>query len=136
LANYLSSDFKVRFQLRSDGGVREDGWYIDDIGVLIYTIPTSSEDEAVTVTKFELEQNYPNPFNPATSIQYAIGSKQFVSIKVYDLLGNEVAKLVSEEKPAGSYKIDFDASNLSSGIYYYRIVTGSFTDTKKMILLK
>ncbi len=136
LISYLSSDFKVRFQLRTDGGVTRDGWYVDDIGVLIYTIPTSSGDDAVSVTKFELEQNYPNPFNPATSIQYAIGSKQFVSIKVYDVLGNEVADLLNEEKPVGNYQINFDASNLSSGIYYYRLISGSFTDTKKMILLK
>jgi hypothetical protein len=136
LANYLSNQFKIRFQLRTDGGVTRDGWYVDDIGILIYTIPTFSGDDVVAVTKFELEQNYPNPFNPSTSIQYAINSKQFVSMKVYDLLGNEVADLVNEEKPAGNYKVDFDASNLSSGIYYYRLVTGSFTDTKKMILLK
>ncbi len=136
LANYLSSQFKVRFQLKSDGGVRADGWYVDDIGILIYTIPTSSQDDAVTVTKFELEQNYPNPFNPSTIIKYAISNKQFVSLKVYDVLGNHVATLINEEKPEGNYKIEFDASNLSSGIYYYRIVAGSFTDTKKMILLK
>ncbi len=136
LVNYLSNQFKIRFQLRTDGGVTRDGWYVDDIGILIYTIPTFSGDDVVAVTKFELEQNYPNPFNPSTSIQYAISSIQFVSMKVYDLLGNEVANLVNEEKPAGNYKVDFDASNLSSGIYYYRLLTGSFIDTKKMILLK
>ena len=136
MANYLSNQFKVRFQLKSDGGVRADGWYVDDIGVLIYTIPTSSEDEVVTVTKYELEQNYPNPFNPSTSIKFAISNKQFVSLKVYDVLGNEVTTLLNDQKPAGIYEIEFDANNLSSGIYYYRIVAGSFTDTKKMILLK
>jgi hypothetical protein len=136
LANYLSSGFKVRFQLRTDGGVTRDGWYVDDIGILIYTIPTSSGNDAVTVTKFNLEQNYPNPFNPSTSIKYAISNKQFVSLKVYDVLGNDVATLVSEQKPAGIYEIEYDASNLSSGIYYYKLVAGSFTDTKKMILLK
>jgi hypothetical protein len=141
LANYLSSQFKVRFQFRTDGGVTRDGWYVDDIGILIYTIPTSSGDDAVTVTKFELEQNYPNPFNPSTKIKFTIPSNvkretSNVSLKVYDVLGNVVATLVNEEKPAGNYEIEFKASNLSSGIYYYRLVTGSFTDTKKMILLK
>jgi len=136
LANYLSSQFKVRFQLRTNGRVTRDGWYVDDIGVLIFTIPTSSEDDVVTVTKFNLEQNYPNPFNPSTNIKYAISNKQFVSLKVYDVLGNDVAILVSEQKPAGIYEIEFDASELSSGIYYYRLVAGSFIDTKKMILLK
>ena len=127
MASYLSSDFKVRFQLRTDGGVTRDGWYVDDIGVLIFTIPTSSGNDAITVTKFNLEQNYPNPFNPSTSIKYAISNKQFVSLKVYDVLGKDVATLVSEQKPAGIYEIEFDASNLSSGIYYYRLVAGSFT---------
>jgi len=136
LANYLSSEFKVRFQLKSDGGVRADGWYVDDIGILIYTIPTSSEGDVVTVTKYELEQNYPNPFNPSTIIKYAISNKQFVSLKVYDVLGNEIATLINEEKPAGIYEFEFDASELSSGIYYYRLAAGSFIDTKKMILLK
>jgi hypothetical protein len=141
LSSYLSSNFKVRFQLRTDGGVRTDGWYIDDIGILIYTIPTSSQDDVVTITKFELEQNYPNPFNPSTKIKYSIPSNvqretSNVSLKVYDVLGNIIATLVNEEKPSGSYVVDFDASKLSSGIYYYRLVSGSFTDTKKMILLK
>jgi len=141
LANYLSNDFKVRFQLRTDGGVTRDGWYVDDIGILIYTIPTSALDDEVTVTKFELEQNYPNPFNPSTKIKYSIPSTvnhetSNVSLKIYDVLGNVVATLVNEDKSAGNYEIEFNASNLSSGIYYYRLVTGSFTDTKKMILLK
>ncbi len=136
LASYLSSDFKVRFQLRTDGGVTRDGWYVDDIGVLIFTIPTSSGNDAITVTKFNLEQNYPNPFNPSTSIKYAISNKQFVSLKVYDVLGNDVATLVSEQKPAGIYEIEFDASNLSSGIYYYRLVAGSFTRYKENDITK
>jgi len=140
LANYLSSEVKIRFQLRSDGGVREDGWYVDDIGILIYTIPTSSKDNGATVTKFELEQNYPNPFNPSTKIKYSIPPNiqreiSNVSLKVYDVLGNVVATLVNEDKSAGNYEIEFNASNLSSGIYYYRLVAGSFTDTKKMNLL-
>ncbi len=81
-------------------------------------------------------QNYPNPFNPTTSIQYAIGSQQFVSLKVYDVLGNEVATLVNEEKPAGSFEVSWNADNLPSGIYFYKLQAGSFTETKKMILLK
>jgi hypothetical protein len=86
--------------------------------------------------KFSLEQNYPNPFNPATSIQFAIGSRQFVSLKVFDVLGNEVTTLVSEEKPAGRYEITFDARNLASGIYYYKLISGKYAETKKMILLR
>jgi photosystem II stability/assembly factor-like uncharacterized protein len=87
-------------------------------------------------TKFALEQNYPNPFNPSTSIQYAISSRQFVTLKVYDVLGNEIATLVNEYRNAGSYEIEFDASKLSSGVYYYQLRSGDFIQTKKMILLK
>ena len=86
--------------------------------------------------EFSLEQNYPNPFNPSTSIQYRVSSISNVSLKVYDVLGNEVAILVNEEKPAGSYEVKFDAAGLSSGIYFYKLQTGSLVETKKMILLK
>lgn len=85
---------------------------------------------------FSLSQNYPNPFNPSTSIQYALSDKQFVQLKVYNLLGNEVATLVNDEKAAGNYSIDFNASNLSSGVYFYKLRAGSFVETRKMILLK
>jgi hypothetical protein len=85
---------------------------------------------------FVLEQNYPNPFNPSTHIKYAVANKQFVSIKVYDVIGNEIATLVNEEKPAGTYEVEFSANHLSAGVYYYSIVTANFVQTKKMILLK
>jgi ligand-binding sensor domain-containing protein len=90
----------------------------------------------IQLTEFSLEQNYPNPFNPSTSIQYTIGSRQFVQLKVYDVLGNEVATLVDDYKPAGSYEIDFNASQLSSGLYMYKLKVGEITLTKKMILIK
>jgi len=86
--------------------------------------------------RFILRQNYPNPFNPVTVIQYTLGSRQYVSIKVFDVLGNEVAVLVNEEKPAGNFEVEFDAGNLSSGIYYYTIISDKFVQTKKMLLLK
>ena len=96
----------------------------------------SVENEFVNINSFSLFQNYPNPFNPRTCIQYAIGNRQFVTLKVYDALGNEIATLVNEEKPAGEYEVEFDANNLSSGIYFYQLKAGSFTQTKKMILMK
>ena len=99
-----------------------------------------------TPTEFELQQNYPNPFNPSTSIQYALGSRQFVTIKIYNILGNEVATLVDEYKPAGMHNAEFRVENLelSSGIYFYRLnaadpSSGSgqgFVESKKMVLLK
>ena len=87
-------------------------------------------------TKYSLEQNYPNPFNPTTKINYSIPHSEFVSLKVFNVLGEEVADLVNEDKPAGSYSASFDASKLSSGIYFYKITTGSFSESKKMILIK
>ncbi len=86
--------------------------------------------------KFSLKQNYPNPFNPSTTISYSIQKEERVLLKVYDILGNEVAILVNEEKPAGNYRIQFKTASLASGIYFYKIRAGSFVQTKKMILLK
>ena len=86
--------------------------------------------------EYKLYNNYPNPFNPSTTIKYSIPEASFTSIKIYDVVGNEVSSLVNENKPAGLYEVEFNASNLSSGIYYYVIQVGSFRETKKMILLK
>jgi len=85
---------------------------------------------------YYLDQNYPNPFNPTTSINFSLPRNEFVTLKIFDILGREVAILVKEEKTAGSYTFNFDASKLSSGIYFYSITTGNFHQTKKMILAK
>lgn len=232
LSGLTSSQNKLRFELRSDGSITKDGWYVDDIGIYIYAVVpvelasftatalensvelnwiTSSETNnsgfeiqrkvlgensdwakigfvkgsgtstqtntysfidknpsrginlfrlkqmdydgsfkiynSVAVgfgvpVKFELAQNYPNPFNPYTTIQYSVSSKQFVTLKVYDLLGNEVATLVNEYKEPGSYKVEFspssvgNASDITSGVYIYKLTAGDFSDVKKMVLLK
>jgi Secretion system C-terminal sorting domain len=86
--------------------------------------------------QFDLFQNYPNPFNPSTIINYEIPKYSFVTLKVFDILGREIAILVNEAKPAGKYSITFDATNLSSGIYFYRITAGNFSSVKKMLLIK
>ena len=85
---------------------------------------------------FKLDQNYPDPFNPSTIIRYQIPKQSFVQIKIYDVLGKEVRSLVNQDKNAGEYEVKFDGSNLSSGIYFYRITAGDFVATKKMILTK
>lgn len=121
---------------------------VSAVGIFAFADPDSitnvdSEIEGL-VNEFRLEQNYPNPFNPSTKIKYTIPSiiasgtkqSQFVSLKVYDVLGNEVATLVNEEKPVGVYEVVFNSSDLSSGVYMYKLIAGSFTDTKKMIVLK
>ena len=87
-------------------------------------------------TKFALSQNYPNPFNPTTTIKYSVPELSFVKINIYDVLGSEVATLVNEEKHIGTYELNWNAANLQSGVYFYRLKAGSFVETKKMILIK
>jgi photosystem II stability/assembly factor-like uncharacterized protein len=87
-------------------------------------------------THFCLEQNYPNPFNPTTTISFSLPFKSFVSLKVFDILGKEVATIVSQELPAGTYSRQWNASKMSSGVYFYRLQAGSFTQTKRLVLLK
>ena len=112
--------------------------------------PTDAEDETVPL-QFKLNDNYPNPFNPSTTISFTIPSLKTkhpanagqvtsslhnVTLKVYDLLGREVTELVNEEKSPGNYKVAFDGKGLSSGIYFYKLTAGSFSQTKKMIFIK
>jgi hypothetical protein len=85
---------------------------------------------------FRLLQNFPNPFNPSTTIKYEIPELNYASLKIYDVLGNEIVTLVNEEKPAGKYQIEFDAAEFASGFYFYQLIAGKFTATKKMLLLK
>jgi len=94
------------------------------------------EVEVSLPTVFSLEQNYPNPFNPTTKIKYQIANAGFVNMRVYDVLGNEIATLVNEEKAAGNYAVEFDGSTLTSGIYFYKLQAGIFIETKKMLMLK
>ncbi len=94
------------------------------------------EDYKTNVSSFYLSQNFPNPFNPNTTIKYSIPKSCFVTLKIYDLLGKEIMTLVNEEKSVGNYEINFDGKNLSSGVYFYRIQAGSFSDAKKFILLR
>jgi lysophospholipase L1-like esterase len=102
----------------------------------IVTSVTEEKKNSELPTKFGLKQNYPNPFNPTTKINYSVPVKSQVSVKIYDILGNEVESLVNDLKESGEYEITFDASKLSSGIYLYRISAGNFKATKRMILLK
>jgi len=145
--------------------IAPDNWIVQDIipgqyvDISILPVPpfsiigleTKLTDEIVSVfdegsipSNFSLEQNYPNPFNPSTRIRFTIPSviasgtkqSQHVMLKVYDVLGNEVTTLVNEEKSAGRYEIQFSAANLPSSIYFYKLQAGSYTETKKMILLR
>ena len=104
----------------------------------VIDIATGVDDEESVVNKFYLAQNYPNPFNPSTKIEYVVpgGAMNLVTLKVYDVLGNEIITLVNEEKPAGSYEAHFNAEQLSSGIYFYKLQAGIFTETRKMVLMR
>jgi hypothetical protein len=107
---------------------------IDDNGTSKYI--NLAETFNVQPADYELSQNYPNPFNPSTIIKYSIAEKNQVTIRIYNVLGSEVATLVNEVKPAGSYEVSFNAAGLSSGVYYYTISAGKYTAAKKMILIK
>jgi hypothetical protein len=85
---------------------------------------------------FELGQNYPNPFNPSTVITYSIPVSSIVTVRIYNILGDLITTIVNENKEAGSYNVNFDASRLGNGIYFYKLQAGNFTATKKMLLLK
>ena len=106
--------------------------HIDSVGVL--SVEEISNGEIVT--NYELQQNYPNPFNPSTNIQFSVPQTSYVTLEVYNLVGERVGVLVSEQLSAGTYKYDWNTSNLTSGVYFYRLQSGSFVETKKMMLLK
>jgi hypothetical protein len=107
--------------------------YVDDI---TFTSPSAVEQVSGLPQNFNLSQNYPNPFNPSTKIEYSIPEVSFVQLKVYDILGNEVATLVNEEQSAGTYRADFSGINLASGLYIAKLLAGDYSQTIKMSLLK
>lgn len=104
------------------------GFKIDD--------PTNVNTVAVTPNEYGLDQNYPNPFNPTTTINYTLPNAGFTKLSVYNTIGEEVQSLVNENQSAGSYSLNFNASNLPSGLYFYTLTSGNFTQTNKMILMK
>jgi hypothetical protein len=133
----LNTDINYYWKVRTinDGGI---GPWSDEFNFKI--VITDVEDEQQLPTEFELLQNYPNPFNPTSTITYHLPKTSKVELKVYDVLGNEVATLIDEEKMAGSFEVDFNPAssikNLATGIYFYRLRTADFIQTKKMVYLK
>ncbi|MBK7497788.1 MAG: T9SS type A sorting domain-containing protein [Ignavibacteriales bacterium] len=110
-------------------------WLYTWIGSLWEPVSVKEDGQQV-VNEFALSQNYPNPFNPTTQIKFSIKESGLVSLKIFDILGTEVATLVNNEYPVGNYTVDFNAVGLASGIYFYKIQSGNFVETKKMILMK
>jgi len=111
-------------------------WSVMGDHELVDVVLGVEEIPAALPVVYSLKQNYPNPFNPTTNIQFAIPQAGLVTMKIYNILGQEVATLLNEHKNAGTYTVDFDASGLNSGVYFYKIESGAFTSTKKMILMK
>jgi len=116
--------------LSASAGDNKIAWY-ENLG----PVGIESNSNEIPI-EYSLSQNYPNPFNPTTTIKYQIPEISFVTLKVYNVLGNEIKTLVNEEKPTGTYNVTWHAKNLPSGVYFYQLQAGSFIDVKKMILLK
>jgi len=121
----------IRNDMGAYGGPNAASW-----NIIVTGIEDDETEDLQLPTEFELAQNYPNPFNPSTTIQYAIKERSHVELKLYDILGQEVKVLVYEEQAAGYYKVNFNARQLASGVYIYRIQANDFVETKKMVLLK
>lgn len=134
------SQFKVRFRLTSDASVTADGWYVDDIRILGYSSSLTSVrgNPDKLPLSFALHQNFPNPFNPETNIAFDLPKSSYVTLKVYDLLGQEMATVVQQQLPAGShsYRIAAQKTGLASGVYFYRLTAERFIQTRKMIVLR
>jgi len=139
IVNGLRLFYQAGHELNGDT-IKQDS-AITDFSAWLYTILKPQIATAVQVrpllpTSFLLLQNFPNPFNPSTVIEFQISTKEHVTLKIFDMLGREIATLVDEQKPAGKYSIRFDAGTLADRVYFYRIIAGNFVGTKKLILLK
>lgn len=137
---FLSNNYRLRYRVEA---VDNTGWASvpsDFVSSAAIELHTGLEGYSIKSNEppksYALSQNYPNPFNPVTRINYALPKDGFVTLKVYDIIGREVANIISEFKTAGNYSIDFDASKLSSGIYYYKLQSDLFSSVKKMVLMK
>jgi photosystem II stability/assembly factor-like uncharacterized protein len=130
LPNAVVDDIAIQYSTHSlrVGTHGRGAWQVD-----VTTGIASPSEEPST---FAVNQNYPNPFNPTTVISYKLSTVSYVTLKVYDILGNEVATLVNEKQEAGTHSVPFDGSHFSSGVYFYRLAAGNMTSTKKMVLLK
>jgi murein tripeptide amidase MpaA len=137
ISAYLGKDIKIRFSFVSDQAIHYEGIYIDDIALYLYPINYDSVAQSTTVPAlFSLDQNYPNPFNPTTEIHYSVPTAERVTLKVYDVLGREVATLFNDFQNPGFHAVRFNAAHLSSGSYIVRLSTGAQVAVKKMILIK
>jgi len=136
LTPYVAKKILVRFRLIADSGDQRDGIYLDDIAIFGYTSTPNSVQPFSSPFSFSLSQNFPNPFNPTTTIRFTVQQLGRTSLHIYNSIGQLVTTLVDKELAAGAYSINFDAKQLSSGLYFYRFTSGTFTDVKKMTVVK
>ena len=134
----VGNTIAIRFDFGADNSIQYPGWYIDDFASdgFGFSGPTSADDGDHVPTRVHMEQNYPNPFNPSTTIRYAIPTSQHVSLKLFDVLGREIAVLVDELQDAGLHGVTLQSADFSTGVYFYRLQTGLFSETKKLLFLK
>lgn len=134
---HVGDNIKLKVTISDSSIYNNIDYYPDTSWVVINVLPPilGTETKEICYT-YKLEQNYPNPFNPSTIIRYEIPEQTFASLKIYDILGNEVATLANEEKRAGSYEVVFNSTKLSSGVYIYKLQTTKFIQTNKMTLIK
>ena len=132
------STIAVRFDFGVDNGIQYRGWYIDDFTANGFgtALPASADSRHEFPQTYCLEQNYPNPFNPSTTIEFSVAHVGHVRLVVYDVLGRAVATLVDGIREPGSYRFVWEAADLSSGIYFYRLTAGKFVQTKKLLLVR
>ncbi|MBW7889061.1 MAG: immune inhibitor A [Bacteroidetes bacterium] len=136
LTPYAGNNIVIRFRLSSDTAEERDGWYLDDIRILAYKAMPSIVEKQNLPFSYALLQNYPNPFNPATTIFFQLPTRDFVTIKLYDIVGREVSTLINEVLEAGKHSIRLNTESLSSGIYFYKMSSGNFSSIKKMVFVK
>ncbi len=160
VANVFGEQTTIKFLLADDGLIYRQEYWTEKFGKLVSQdfggilddllgcvidgiaygdtsfIPVSIEDEIESLNNFYLAQNYPNPFNPTTKIRFRIADFGFVTLKVYDVLGNEIETLIKKEMIAGEYDVEFNAATLPSGVYFYSLKTDNNIITKKMVLLR
>jgi hypothetical protein len=120
------------------GAASANRFYLDSVVVVTGGSVTAVEQPTTRVipANFALEQNYPNPFNPSTKIQFSVANDDYITLKVYNVAGQQVSSLINEHLTAGNYSVMFDASSLPSGVYYYRLTSSTANVAKKMLLLK
>jgi hypothetical protein len=134
ISAYADSTVRIAFYFTSTQRAEDNGWYIDDIR--IEGVTSVKEIASETPSVFTLEQNYPNPFNPSTTISFSLPRSGRVTLKVFDLLGKQIATLVDHDLPPGRHEAHWDASGIESGLYFYQLRSGEFVETKRLVLLK